>query len=397
MTVRRSSYYIEVGGRDVTSAFTESATDISVTDSSGETADSASISVDDTDGQIFLPPEGDEIKIGLGWEEPVIVFEGTIEKVTSAGSRGSGRSLNISAKSADTNGKAKAQNQKHQDDATLGEVVGKWAGEAGIPEAFVHPDLAQIRRAYWSMNGESFMAWGARMAKAYGATFKIMGGRVVMVPRSAGVSVTGEALTTIVAEFGRNLISWSIDTARGRPQQSRFRSRHFDRQEAEWKSEEEEAGYETGTESEDMARFSEPGADEARSRAGSRAKESDRDRGGGSIEIDGEPAAQAEATVVLVGARAGVDGRFLIETVNHKRSRSGGFTTSLTVKKPGEGVGQDKRESTPAAGGSAGQSGAESRVPTSSADSPQPSSGDAAAPRNRPGGIGSDAAALGRA
>lgn len=341
---RKSVYFISVGGVDITGAFNEKATDISVTDSSGETADTASITLADDNGQIAFPQIGAPISIGIGWGVPVLLFEGFVDDVSSKGDRGGGRSMTISAKSADTvKGKTKEQFEKHKDDATLGDVAKEWGQAAGLSEVFVHADLASIQRPYWSMNNESFPAWGERIAKSLGATFKILGGRAVMVPRSAGVSANGQPLVPITATWGGNLISWDIKPALGRPQHKKFRTRRYDRDEGEWKADEEEASYETESDATMTVRYPEPDEDGAKSRAKSAEKETDRERGGGSAEIDGNPAAQAEATCIIVGARPGVDGPYRIDSVTHKRSRGGGFTSSLTLKQPGEGTGKDER------------------------------------------------------
>lgn len=340
----KTAFYIAVGGADVTGNFSADATDITVTDSSGETADTASISLADDDGHIALPGIGDPIEIGLGSGQPVLVFEGFVDDVSSAGSRGGGRTLSISAKSADTvKAKVKEAEEKHEDDTTFGEVAKKWGQAAGLGEVIVHGDLAGIHRKYWSMNNESFAAWGERQARAIGATFKIVGSRGIFVPRSAGVSATGRALVPIVAKRGDNLLSWNIKPLLGRPQHAEFRSRFFDVAAGEWKDERKGASYDTSAEAVGSFRYAEPDADQAGERAGSDEKESDRERGGGSVEILGNPMAQAEAPCQIVGARPGVDGSYTIESVTHRHSRGGGFVSSLSLKRPGEGAGSDTR------------------------------------------------------
>lgn len=335
----RASYYIAVGGTDVTGNFTADATDISVTDSSGETADTASISLADDNGHIRLPGIGDPIEIGLGWGAPTFVFEGFVDDVSSSGSRGGGRTLTISAKSADTvKSKIKEPAEKHEDDTTFGAVAKKWGQAAGLGQVIVHGDLAGISRPYWSMNNESFAAWGERQARAMGATFKIVGSRGIFVPRSAGVSATGRPLVAIRAAFGDNLLSWNIKPALGRPQHTEFRSRWFDRRAAEWKDQRKGASYDTSADASLTFRFTEPDEGQSGTRSGSNEKESDRERGGGSVEIVGNPLAQAEAPCQIVGARPGVDGSYTIESVTHKLSRGGGYQSSLTLKRPEAGA-----------------------------------------------------------
>lgn len=341
----KSTYYIEVAGTDVTGNFSRDATTISVTDSAGEASDTASITVDDTDGHIALPAIGAAIVIGLGWESPVIVFEGIVDDVTSAGSRGGGRQITISAKSADTvKGKTKEQGRRHKDNATLESVAKDWGGEAGL-EVSVHADLASIQRTYWSMNNESFPAWADRIAKQVGATFKIYGTKAVFVPRSAGVSAKGQPLTPVMVRGGQggNLISWSIKPMLGRPQHKEIRTVYFDAAKGEHKDVRTPASYDTEAGAIKTTRYLEEDEATSKSRSGSVEKETDRDRGGGSVEIDGDPLAQAEAPLILSDTRPGVDGTYTIESVTHNRSRGGGFTTSCTIKRPTGGAGKDDR------------------------------------------------------
>lgn len=339
----KASFFIEVGGLDITGTFNPLATDISVTDASGEAADTASISIADVDGRVALPPIGDPISIGIGFGAPSLLFEGFVDDVTCAGSR-SGRTMSISAKSADTvKGKLKEQSAKHLDDSTLGDAFQQWASDAGIGEAKVHSSLASIKRDYWSMDNESFMAWGQRMARKYGATFKVLGNRAVLVPRSAGISASGRPLQTIIARYGDNLKDYNIKPLLGRPQHAQTRSRHFDIAKAEWLEKLKEASYQTQASAIQTTRFTETDEGNADAKAGSQDKENDRERGGGSINIIGNPAAMAEAPCQIVGARPGVDGRYRIDSSNHTYNRGGGFNTSCTLKQPSEGAGTDSR------------------------------------------------------
>lgn len=340
----KASFFVSVGGTDVTNNFTPLVTGITVTDSSGEASDTASISLADIEGEVALPDIGDDIQIGLGWGAPVVIFEGFIDDVVCDFDRSGGNKISISAKSADTvKGKAKEQVERHKDDATLGDAFDEWAKAAGIGTTMIHDSLASIQRAYWSMNNESFAAWGQRMARDLGATFKIIGGRAILIPRSAGISVTGQPLPTIIARRGDNLKSGSIKPKLGRPQHASFRSRYFDIAAGAWNAEEIAASFDTAAEAIHTSRYTETDASEAGSKAGSSEKEGDRERGTGNVEIVGDPMAQAEAACQIIGVRPGVDGTYRIDSATHNYDRSGGYGTSLSLKQPKDGAGTDTR------------------------------------------------------
>jgi len=184
--------------------------------------------------------------------------------------------------------------------------------------------------------------------------------RAVMTPRSAGQSASGKPLPKITAEYGVNLISWSMSPTISRPAFKKFERRFYDPVEAKWKREEFEAReVGTGIEAVSSDRFAAADKDDAKRGAESSEKEADRDKGGGSVSIDGEPLAQAEAECELVGARPGIDGTYRIESVTHKYTRGGGYTTDLDLKQPKGEAGKDSRKSEPAAkapsGGASGR------------------------------------------
>lgn len=342
MARRKAIFSVSVGGADVTGNLTDHVTEITVTDAAGQTADTASITLADDGGRILMPSKGDMIAISLGWEgEGVrLVFEGKIEEVTSTGARGGGRMLAITAKSADTESKVKEHREKHYDDKTLGDVMKDAGGHAGVSMS-VHPSLASIKRDWWGMAGQSFIAFGEKIAREVGGTFKIRGKRGTLVPRGEGIGANGSALPTVTGRWGANLISWSIAPERGRPRFRKFVTRYYDRKEAKWKREEVDAAEKVEPQSTD--RYSEADADTSKKRAGSSKKGGDREKGGGSASIDGDPSAQAEAMFILTGARPGVDGAYRIDSVEHKYVRGGGYTTSLQLKQPSGDAGKDSR------------------------------------------------------
>jgi phage protein D len=274
-----------------------------------------------------------------------VIFEGKVDEVRSTGGRGQGRLLHLAAKSADMRGKPKQTQHRHKDKATFKEVAEDWGGKAGL-KVKVDAALAAVSRDYWHIGHESFLAWGARMARELGATFKVMGDKAVFVQRSSGASASGRALVDVAATYGDNLIAWDLSPKLGRADFKKFSLRWYDFKEAKWKAQDVEAA--GGADAEITGRFRASDADQATRRATSDKSESARDKGGGTVTIDGDPDAQAEASCLVSGVRPGIDGAYRIVSATHKLSRGRGYTTDLDLKQPHGTAGTDKRGAAPA-------------------------------------------------
>jgi phage protein D len=74
----RAAFVIIVGGNVVTERFAPLLEQLSVSDKAGTVSDAASITLDESSGQIAMPSVGDLMAINLGWEEGGVaqVFEG---------------------------------------------------------------------------------------------------------------------------------------------------------------------------------------------------------------------------------------------------------------------------------------------------------------------------------
>ncbi len=358
--MREAVYAITIGGQTVTSAFAPLLISLDVELTEGGETDRCTITLDDSYGQIALPGVGDAVSVALGWSDSgsVVSFqgftdepkssgttehdeEGSIDQLLSSGDRASGRTLTITAHSADLTGKIKSPMQAHADNMTFGQVAQQWGQKAGLTSVQVASALSGVNRNYWSIANENFMAWSARMAKELGATFKIIGGTGIFVPRAGGLSASGLTLTGISAVWGTNLISWSIAPVLSRPSFGQFGTRYWDAVAAEWKS---AMSGGSGTGPMHVEQWKAPDQDQAQSRSGSNGAESKRDKGGAdTVTIDGEPAAQPSASCIVVGVRPGVDGSYTISRVKHHLARPSGFITTLSLSQPEDGAGTDSR------------------------------------------------------
>lgn len=338
---KRAIYQVMVAGQNISSRLAPLLTSLRINDREGTHSDTCEIVCDDKDGMILLPRDGDPMMVALGWEgSPVAsVFVGTVDEVKSSGSRGGGRELRISAKGLDTKGKAKEGQQLNVDNATVGDALNKAAKSSGI-SVQVDPSFASVKREWWGLNDESFLHFGERVARELGGAFKIQGNRAILTKKGGG-SVSGGIMPIVVGAWGANLMSWDIAPFMGRPRHKKVRARFYDRAKAKWKETEAEV-QDDGAVATLSDRYSRADEGEAKGSADNGARESEKEKGGGSAEIDGNASAKPGGTFMLVGARPGVDGAYRIEGVEHSYTRSG-WVTKLDLKQPQGDAGKDSR------------------------------------------------------
>lgn len=341
----RAAFMINVGGVNVTNRFNQYLEQLVVADKAGTSSDTASITLDDSDGQIAMPQVGNPITILLGWEASGVslVFEGTVDSVRSAGVRGGGTTMTITAKGFDPKGKAKEPLEFHKDDASLNDFMNEAAKKAGLTFQ-AQGSVSSIQRPYWAATTESFISLGQRIARENGAQFKIAGNKAIMYDKNSGMSVSGMAMPSITAVRGQNLLQWDISPVYARPRFSQARARYYDPKKAKWLQQLVEIPQQ-GPSSDAIHTHRQIRADEgeAKGAAGDNQKSSESERGDGSVTIIGNPSAKPEGTCVVVGARPGIDGSYKIDGVEHSLSRGQGYQTKLELKRPQGDVGTDNR------------------------------------------------------
>jgi len=335
-------FKVEIAGRDYTDRFEPVVKSIDVTDKDGLTSDTCSIVLADNGGQIAMPNGGDPVKIYLGHVTTGVglVFSGTIDEVRSTGNKGGGRELRLSAKGVDASSKAKEPKSKHKDDATFKEVAEDFA-EGSDLEIVMSEELAQVKDDYWAMQGESFIAWGQRVSRELGATFKIQDGKAMFIETNSGKTASGKDLPEIEAAWGDNLLQWDVSPVLLRPRHQKVKVEYYDKKEAKLKTKEVEVDSK-GTSAEFSTRIFASSEEGAERKAKSGKKRVERSSGEGSVTILGNVDAKPEGLCRIAGAREGVDGEYRIEGVTHRFSKSG-YTTVLDLKQPQGSAGTDSR------------------------------------------------------
>ena len=333
-----ADYAVIVAGQDVTSRIDARLLSVKVTRASGEAADTCDLKLADPHGDTVMPGERAPTQVMI---DGLLAFDGFISDVTYAFGKGSGSTLDISCSSIDQGSKVKEPTLKHKDNSSLSDFASELGSAAGLAVT-VAGSITGISRPYWLSQNESFMSWGQRISKEVGASFKILGTNAYLVALNEGISPSGQPLTSISAIRGQNLISGSISPIISRPKFKDVEISYFDIK----KGERVKQKVPTGVSDVDSSLRTVIGAadeDQAKSKAEAAGKNSDREKGAGSVTILGDVAAEPEAMVFIGGCRAGVDGGYRIGTVTHNISKSSGFETELDLKQPQDGAGTDSR------------------------------------------------------
>jgi uncharacterized protein len=326
MSVIRSLYSITVGGQNITSIVSPRLIDLTVTDKAGTHSDTASITIDDTNGTVRLPRVGDPVMISLGSTGSGfdLVFEGTVDEVKAKGDRGSGRTVCVTAKGLDTTQKAKEPQKQHFDEQTIQSILNTAGGQCGISVQCLD-GLGGLKRKYLEMRDESFIHLGERIAREVGGNFRIKGKTAILKKRNT----PGEG--SVVAAWGVNLHSYDISPRLGRPQFNQTLSRWYDKEEAEWKEKQVGTSVRDGK-AKYAARYVAPDEDEATQRCESDKATTERDQAEGTVTIELNPNAKPDGICIVATGKPGCDGSYLIESVSHRISRGSGGSTTLDLK-----------------------------------------------------------------
>lgn len=324
------AFKISANGKDVTGGFKDRLTDLTITDAAGIKSDVLEITVDDREGKVEMPKVGAILDIALGFRETGLISMGKYVVDEISGEIGPD-SITISAKAADMLGGIRSPRTRNWNEVTVQDIVGKIAGEYGL-KPVVSDSLKSQFFAYIAQTTESDLNLLTRLAKDLDATAKPVGGSLAFVKRGENKSADGSPLP--VFDIDRNQIStgsWST-TGRGR----------YGKVICEWA----ELGTATvhkaiaGSEKPELKlRHRFPTKVEAERAAQSALERSKRGSAKINIRLGGfYGALLAEGFVNLTGLKSELNGRWLVNQVQHTLG-SGGLVTIFDAERDNEKAG----------------------------------------------------------
>lgn len=319
---------IRIDGNEVAAGFYGRLIEATTRDEPGQNADTCTFTLDDARNELFAPRERAHIEVWLGYRESGIyrIGEYEMQAIEFAGGA-DGETMVIQGKAADLRRIYKGDKRRSWEGKTFGDVVKDIARDNGV-EALVSPELASLQIPYVLQVDHSDIDFLTRLGDEHDAVVKPSGGKLVVVPRAAGLSATGQPLPEFSFDRG-DCVSWSV-TPHGRPAYGKVSSAWVDQQTGKRRVEQ----YETGLDGPELVLpEAQPDRERAKREARAEGRRLTSDTAAGRFEMYGRPDAQADAPVRPTGFRDGCLGPWIAQAVEHKVG-DGGFLTTVSVKAP---------------------------------------------------------------
>lgn len=202
----------------------------SITESDGEAADELRIKVSNYDGQLQKPQLGVIVAVSYGWRETGIIKSGQFTVLETA-KNGPLATFDVTGHSADLLKTLKQQKTcSWTNGKMLGDVLSQVAQDNGLSPA-IDQSLSQIPiDKIIAQIVESDMHLCTRLARHYGALFKVQSGNLIFVPRGQGTTASGAAAGSC-AISPTDCEDFSF-AERDRPQRSKSNATFYDRSKA---------------------------------------------------------------------------------------------------------------------------------------------------------------------
>jgi len=188
---RIPAFNILIGGRTL-GVLDEKLISLELTDNRGFNADELTISVDDSEGVIELPPRGAELSVSLGWQGEPLIYKGIyiVDEVSHAGPPDR---IEITARSADFRDEFNVKREVSWHDVTVERIVSAIAHRYKLTPV-ISEQLMGAEIDHADQTQESDMSFLTRMADILGAIATVKNGSLLFILPGGGVSASGKAL-----------------------------------------------------------------------------------------------------------------------------------------------------------------------------------------------------------
>lgn len=194
------AFMLKLDNDDITQDFSDRLISLTMTDNRGFEADQLDIELDDTDGQIALPPRGATLTLWLGWQDSALIKKGTFT-VDEIEHRGAPDTLTIRGRSADFRGTLNSRREQSWHDTTLGQIVEMIAARNKL-SASVADTLKTVAVPHIDQSQESDAVFLSRLADRNGAAVSVKAGKLLFLKAGSGKTASGKPIPQMTLERG---------------------------------------------------------------------------------------------------------------------------------------------------------------------------------------------------
>ena len=189
MSYPQPDYRLSVNGQDITPKLGGRLIELRLSESRGEEADQLSLTLDDADGRMAIPPKGATIDVQLGWAGQ-LVDKGSFV-VDETEHSGAPDRISIRARSANMGQSLRQRTSRSWHNTTLGAIVQALALDNDLP-ARIAPTLAQLPVQHLDQTNESDLHLLTRLARQHDAVATIKKGQLIFLPINSRTTASGK-------------------------------------------------------------------------------------------------------------------------------------------------------------------------------------------------------------
>ncbi|WP_122604253.1 phage late control D family protein [Pseudomonas viridiflava] len=315
------TFRILAGGSDITPLINDRLLLLRTSDKPGMESDEFELRIDDRDRAVSLPARGANIEIYLGYAGHRLTRLGlyTVDDVEASGPPDT---LVIRGKGSDMRGSGRTTRSGSWENVTLQQIVSDIAARNGWkPVCTVTTKVPRIDQL-----DESDFSFITRVAKKYDCTAKVADGQLLVLPRQEGVSASGKALGVVTIRRD-DVARWQFRLS-DKTTQKAVQAKHQDKktgklQVVELSNDQSPAGLPAVH----TDRHIHPNKSAAEQAAKARLAAFNRSTAGVRLEMAGRTDLFAERMISAVGFKVGLDGEYLVDSVEQVFTQSGWTTT----------------------------------------------------------------------
>ncbi|NNA03666.1 phage late control D family protein [Pseudomonas lundensis] len=336
------TFRIVADGADITALINDRLLLLRTTDKPGMESDDFELRIDDRDGAISLPTRGASIEVFLGYSGTALTRLGryTVDEVELSGPPDT---LVIRGKASDMRGSGKTTRNGSWEGVSLASIVKDVAARNGW-EPVCSVDTV-VPRA--DQLGESDFNFITRLSKQFDCTAKVADGKLLVMPRQGGQSASGKALGAIT--LTRSDVSRWQFSLNDRSTHKAVSTKHQDKKTGKLTVvtlDNDEAP--DGLPPVHTDRHIYPNKSAAEQAAKARLSAFNRSTAAVRLEMPGRTDLFAERSINAQGFKAGLDGEYLVDSVEQVFT-SGGWSTTVECNggKKGKAKAKGKKPKAP--------------------------------------------------